>query len=113
MSMRFRGQSFAPARAQDAQLPKASSIMLTILIVFAIMSISIVALGQLPSPLLPAPYSGPVYRDIKGSDEAQLNGYGWVDQANGVVHIPIEAAMDLIIERDEIPVRPEAPQAAP
>jgi hypothetical protein len=87
--------------------------MLTILIVFAIVSISIVALGQLPSPLSPTPYSGPVYRDFKVQDEALLTSYGWVDQANGVVRIPIEAAMDLIIERDEIPVRPEAPQAMP
>ena len=29
----------------------------------------------------------------------RLNSYGWVDRSNGVVHIPIDRAMDLIIER--------------
>ena len=33
-----------------------------------------------------------------------LNGYGWVDKANGVVHIPIERAMQLTLERG-LPVR--------
>jgi hypothetical protein len=42
--------------------------------------------------------------------EAQfLHGYGWVDQAAGVVHIPIEQAMSLYIERQ---ARAAAPSAA-
>jgi hypothetical protein len=28
-------------------------------------------------------------------DQTQLASYGWVDQANGVVHIPIQQAMEL------------------
>ena len=30
---------------------------------------------------------------------AKLNSYGWVDRSNHVVHIPIERAMDLVIQR--------------
>lgn len=29
----------------------------------------------------------------------RLNGYGWVDEATGVVHLPIDQAMDLLLER--------------
>lgn len=38
----------------------------------------------------------------------RLNSYGWVDPANGVVHIPIERAMGLLVERG-VPARDEAP----
>lgn len=30
---------------------------------------------------------------------AELNSYGWVNRSNGIVHIPIERAMDLILVR--------------
>jgi len=39
-------------------------------------------------------------------EEDQLYSYGWVDEKAGVVHIPIERAMDLIAERG-LPVRPQ------
>ncbi len=32
-------------------------------------------------------------------EDAQLNGYGWVDQPQGLVRIPIERAMELVAER--------------
>jgi hypothetical protein len=28
-----------------------------------------------------------------------LNSYGWVDRGNGIIHIPINRAMDLILQR--------------
>jgi hypothetical protein len=37
--------------------------------------------------------------------EDQLNSYGWVDQNAGVAHIPIDRAMDLVVEHG-LPVRP-------
>jgi hypothetical protein len=43
--------------------------------------------------------------------EDQLNSYGWVDQNAGVAHIPIERAMELIVQRNEIPVRPQGEAA--
>jgi hypothetical protein len=36
------------------------------------------------------------YRD---SQWEQLETYGWVDKEGGVVRIPIERAMDLVLER--------------
>lgn len=39
-----------------------------------------------------------------------LNSYGWVDQNAGIVHIPIEQAMDMLV-RQGLPTRP-APQVA-
>jgi hypothetical protein len=38
--------------------------------------------------------------------DAELNSYGWVDRSNGIVRIPIERAMDLIVERG-LPFRSE------
>jgi hypothetical protein len=38
-----------------------------------------------------------------------LEGYGWVDREAGVVRVPIERAMELLLERG-LPTRPEAEQ---
>ncbi|HEY2906984.1 MAG TPA: hypothetical protein VGJ29_13870 [Vicinamibacterales bacterium] len=43
-------------------------------------------------------------RDLRASEDAILNGYGWVDRNNGVVHIPIDEAMKLTLQRG-LPVR--------
>lgn len=29
----------------------------------------------------------------------KLNSYGWIDRSNGIVHIPIDRAMELILQR--------------
>ena len=50
-------------------------------------------------------------QDIAGfraSEERRLHGYGWVSKEAGVVHIPIEDAMRLTLERG-LPARPEDP----
>ncbi|MGB9233955.1 MAG: hypothetical protein WCC04_06045 [Terriglobales bacterium] len=46
------------------------------------------------------------FKDFLLKQEDQLNSYGWVDEQAGVAHIPIERAMDLIVERG-LPVRPQ------
>ena len=33
------------------------------------------------------------WREVHG---AKLNGYGWVDRAKGIAHVPIERAMDAV-----------------
>ena len=48
---------------------------------------------------------------LKADQLAVLHGYGWIDKANGVVHIPIERAMSLTIARG-LPAR-EGGSAAP
>jgi hypothetical protein len=37
----------------------------------------------------------------------ELNSYGWVDRSNGIIRIPIERAMDLILQRG-LPARTNA-----
>jgi hypothetical protein len=37
-------------------------------------------------------------------EEAELNTYGWIDRTAGVVRVPIESAMDLVLQRG-LPVR--------
>jgi hypothetical protein len=44
-------------------------------------------------------------------ERAVLEGYGWVDRGQGVVHIPIEEAMRLTVERG-LPARTPAPDGA-
>jgi hypothetical protein len=46
------------------------------------------------------------FRDFLINQENQLNSYGWVDEKAGVAHIPIERAMELIVER-KLPVCPQ------
>jgi hypothetical protein len=36
---------------------------------------------------------------VVAEEDKQLSSYGWVDKDGGVAHIPIERAMDLILER--------------
>lgn len=50
------------------------------------------------------------WQTLHARDEAWLNGYGWVDRQAQTVHIPIQRAMDLIVQRG-LPGREQA-QAA-
>jgi hypothetical protein len=39
----------------------------------------------------------------------RLNGYGWIDESQGITHIPIEKAIEKTAEMD-LPYRPEMPE---
>jgi len=41
---------------------------------------------------------------LREAENAKLTGYGWVDKEGGVTHIPIERAMDVMLQRG-FPVR--------
>jgi hypothetical protein len=61
-------------------------------------------LEEQPSgPLPPAPrlqtVPGQELQELRARQEAQLQGYGWLDRQAGRVRIPIERAMDLLAER--------------
>ena len=43
----------------------------------------------------------------EAEEKARLSGYGWIDQNAGTVHIPIERAMELSLEKG-FPVRPRS-----
>jgi hypothetical protein len=47
------------------------------------------------------------FRDFLMNQENQLNSYGWVNEKDGVAHIPIERAMELLAQRG-IPVYPQS-----
>ena len=49
-------------------------------------------------------------RDLHAAEAAWLGGYGWVDRQAGIVRIPIEDAMSLVLERG-LPARPDAEAA--
>lgn len=64
-----------------------------------------------PEPrLLPKPVEQ--LRALRAEEDETLSTYGWTDRANGVVRIPIDRAMDLVVERGLPEVEP-APDAAP
>jgi hypothetical protein len=45
---------------------------------------------------------------LRSEEDAALNGYGWVDQEKGIVHIPIRDAMEILVKRG-LPVASAAP----
>jgi hypothetical protein len=80
------------------------------------------ALDTSLSPLAleaPAKTSGPQLQanprididSLRRAEDAQLTGYGWVDQPQGLVRIPIDRAIELMAERG-LPARSETPPAA-
>jgi hypothetical protein len=59
--------------------------------------------GVFPNPKLEEDERGQL-NNIRIKEEKVLYSYGWVDEKAGTVHIPIERAMDLLVQRG-LPVR--------
>ena len=60
---------------------------------------------EVPAPRLqPQPFKD-VYV-LRGEEAARLSSYGWVDKQGGVTRIPIDRAMELMLQRG-FPVRSE------
>jgi hypothetical protein len=38
-------------------------------------------------------------RQLQAWEDAQLTNYGWINQTAGIVHIPIERAMELVLQK--------------
>ena len=62
-----------------------------------------------PKPILEYNERTQFTQELEKQDQA-LESYDWVDQKNGIVHIPIEQAMDLIAQRG-LPVLPASETA--
>ena len=61
-----------------------------------------------PSPRLQShPFAD--FIQLRAEEKARLGSYGWVDEAAGLAHIPIDRAKDLLVEHG----LPETPVAAP
>jgi hypothetical protein len=70
------------------------------------------AAGQVKEPPAPRLQTQP-FKDVyllKMGQNEQLGSYGWTDKTNGVVHIPIDRAMELT--RQRLTARPDG-QPAP
>ncbi len=66
-----------------------------------------------PAPRLQQFPANDIYR-FRTDEAALLERYGWLNKEAGVVHIPIEEAMRLTVERGLLQSRsPEAPQDLP
>jgi hypothetical protein len=64
------------------------------------------AVRNMPSPQLqPNPVAD--LNKFRVREEDALNSYGWVDQSAGVVHIPIEKAIEMVAQQG-LPVRPQS-----
>ena len=61
--------------------------------------------GSFPNPKLEEDERGQL-NGIRIEEEKTLYSYGWVDEKAGTVRIPIERAMDLVVQRG-LPVRPQ------
>jgi hypothetical protein len=59
-----------------------------------------------PAPRLQA-YPQQDLKQLRADEAKVLASYGWVDRANGVVRIPVDRAIDLIVEQG-LPPKPEA-----
>jgi hypothetical protein len=79
-------------------------------------TISDTSVSPLAKEALPPPVSGPQLQPnptvdlekLHHDEDALLKSYGWVDQREGLVHIPIERAIELMAERG-LPARSSLP----
>ncbi|HEX4120889.1 MAG TPA: hypothetical protein VH619_09755 [Verrucomicrobiae bacterium] len=51
-------------------------------------------------------------QDFRRSEEARLSSYGWINRTAGIVRIPIEEAMNLVLQ-EGLPVRSATNKNAP
>jgi hypothetical protein len=63
-----------------------------------------------PNPKLEEDERGQL-NGIRLTEDQTLDSYGWVDEKAGTVHIPIERAMDLLVQRG-LPVRGQGAASA-
>ena len=67
--------------------------------------------ARFPQPRLQANAAADQVK-IRAQEEDLLNTYGWVDRQAGVVHLPIERAMQMVAEKG-VPVWPAPPPQPP
>jgi hypothetical protein len=65
------------------------------------------AARPLPPPPRIQPNPGADMQNYYQSQQNILNTYGWIDRQNGTVRLPIDRAMNLLLERG-LPTRPTA-----
>jgi hypothetical protein len=46
-------------------------------------------------------------KEMREAEDSKLNQYAWIDPDKGIVQIPVDRAMDLILQKGLLPVRPQ------
>ncbi|MGE5326270.1 MAG: hypothetical protein ACM3NO_04470 [Deltaproteobacteria bacterium] len=69
---------------------------------------------KLPPPGVPVLEAKPAeeYKHYFERQQEQLRSYGWLDQKDGIVHMPIDRAMDLLVQHG-LPVQKETGEIQP
>jgi hypothetical protein len=83
--------------------------MTALLVAFVLVTLLILLAGRLPFTPTPLANTGATYKEYVARDTTLLTSYG--NTTEGKVHIPIDQAMKLIVERG-LPVR-NNPSATP
>jgi hypothetical protein len=73
----------------------------------------VVNLKRIPSEPRLEPDPLALRRELRAQEDALLKSYGWVDRTAGSVHIPIDRAMEIVLERGVPGGKPMAPAPAP
>jgi hypothetical protein len=61
-------------------------------------NIPVTRMREFPQPrLIVKP--GATLADLRAAEDAELNSYGWVDRNAGIARIPIDRAMQMLVER--------------
>jgi len=96
-------RSSANDQAQ-VQAPSALRIMTALLVAFVMVSLLIFLAGRVPFTPTPLVDTSTSYKQYVARDTQLLSTYG--NTIEGKVHIPIDQAMKLILEKNLLPVRP-------
>jgi hypothetical protein len=76
-----------------------SIVLFVIVVLIQVMLKNEVEKERYRKQIIQAPAALEQYR---ADQEGRLNSYGWVSQPDGIVHVPIERAMDLVV-REQSP----------
>ena len=110
--------SFERRAQPDAGLAKVARLGVTLAAILVVVSLLLGA-GHVPLNNLqgqsgvptqaatqsPEITSGEALKQLRATEEATLTTYGWVNRKNGIVHIPIDRAIELLAQRG-LPARP-------
>ncbi len=107
--MSYRPRSYAPpapAPVQGSvQVPSALRLMMALVVAFVLITLLVLFAGRVPFRPAPIPQPGTPSSFYTERDTTLLSTYGYTME--GTVHIPIDRAMELIVERG-LPVREDA-----
>lgn len=46
------------------------------------------------------------WREFRNAEDARLSTYGWMDRSAGAVHVPVDRAMEIVLQRGVGPLPP-------